>query len=193
MADPVLLDAGAWSTCAAVQSYVRCWGGGAFNTPQVPGIPVTSPITSLSVGTSIACVIVDGRVYCWGRSSGAAAVATQVNGVADAVQVSAGSDFVCARLASGAVRCWGANYHGGLGDGTTTARTDPVAVIGVGDATDISAGDEHACAVRRDGTVWCWGTNRFGVLGDGATDTTVRPVPQQAGTVLTPVAGAVKV
>ncbi len=193
MADPVLLDAGAWSTCAAVQRYVRCWGGGAFNTPQVPGIPVTSPITSLSVGTSIACVIVDGRVYCWGRSSGAAAVATQVNGVADAVQVSAGSDFVCARLASGAVRCWGANYHGGLGDGTTTARTDPVAVIGVGDATDISAGDEHACAVRRDGTVWCWGTNRFGVLGDGATDTTVRPVPQQAGTVLTPVAGAVKV
>ena len=34
----------------------------------------------------------------------------------------------CAIVMNHAVRCWGANEHGQLGDGTRTARNTPVAV-----------------------------------------------------------------
>src|SRR4029077_6200411 len=44
--------------------------------------------------------------------------------------VSAGGDHTCGVTTTGAAYCWGANPSGGLGDGTTTERTSPVAVLG---------------------------------------------------------------
>lgn len=63
------------------------------------------------------------------------------------------------------MRCWGANYGGQLGDGTTTFRSAPVAVERLSRVVAITAGDRHTCALREDGTVWCWGANNVGQLG----------------------------
>ena len=47
---------------------------------------------------------------------------------APALDVEVGSSFVCAALDDGSVHCWGANYHGELGNGTIEHTSLPVRV-----------------------------------------------------------------
>jgi alpha-tubulin suppressor-like RCC1 family protein len=93
------------------------------------------------------------------------------------VDLVAGAGFNCARLMDGAVRCWGANDRGQLGDGTTRARTRPTPVTLPGPAAELAAGDEFACARLNDGRVFCWGDNRSGQLGRGSFDPDPMPTP----------------
>src|SRR6185436_12115152 len=71
----------------------------------------------------------------------------------------------------GAVRCWGVNGKGALGDGTLTSSSSPVSVVGLGaTVTALALGDEHSCAITAGGAMNRWGYNWEGLLGDG-TDT----------------------
>jgi LruC domain-containing protein len=90
--------------------------------------------------------------------------------VGDAVQVQTGNDFACVLTAAGTVWCWGNNYYGTLGDGTTTPHATPAPVSALSGVVQIAAGDTHACALKGDGTVWCWGWARAGALGDGRVE-----------------------
>jgi alpha-tubulin suppressor-like RCC1 family protein len=62
---------------------------------------------------------------------------------------------------------WGDNRDGALGDGTTTNRSSPVAVLNLGRVLSVSAGFAHAVAVKADGTAWLWGGNFTAGLGNG--------------------------
>ena len=88
-----------------------------------------------------------------------------------------GSEHSCARRASGAVACWGYNFYGNLGDGTTTIRLTPTAVSGLPDADQISVGAYHTCARRSSAALLCWGSNGYGRLGDGTTSSRSTPTP----------------
>jgi alpha-tubulin suppressor-like RCC1 family protein len=84
--------------------------------------------------------------------------------------VSAGADHSCALQPDGKVACWGSNFYGQLGDGSSAnLRLTPVAVIGLTDATAISAGEYHSCALKIGGSAVCWGSNSSGQLGDGTS------------------------
>jgi hypothetical protein len=78
--------------------------------------------------------------------------------------LAAGPAFTCALLDDGAIRCWGANGSGQLGDGSTLDRHAPVAVAlpPATVASSLSAGTAHACAVMGGGAVSCWGANDQG-------------------------------
>ena len=96
------------------------------------------------------------------------------------VQIAMGRYHGCARLASGAVSCWGNNNFGALGNGQKTpdgVLNLPQKVTGLEDAVQISAGEHHSCAVRATGGVVCWGFNGFGILGDGTTTERLVPTP----------------
>ena len=82
-------------------------------------------------------------------------------------QVSAAYALTCALVSDGHVECWGDNYSGQLGNGTSTSSVVPVGVTGISSALQVSAGGENACALLSNGHVECWGYNYDGQLGDG--------------------------
>ena len=96
-----------------------------------------------------------------------------------AVAVAVGWYHACALLDDGAVKCWGQNDAGQLGQGDTSNRGDgpgemgdnlpPIPLAQGKRVVAISAGGYHNCALFEDGAVQCWGGNRFGQLGLGDT------------------------
>jgi alpha-tubulin suppressor-like RCC1 family protein len=79
----------------------------------------------------------------------------------------AGSDFDCARDATGSAWCWGENEEGGLGNGVDHTSQVPVKVRLPGAAVQLSAGAKHACALLASGQAYCWGENARGAVGIG--------------------------
>ncbi|MBK6847409.1 MAG: RCC1 repeat- and reductase domain-containing protein [Proteobacteria bacterium] len=121
----------------------------------------------------------------------ASPVAVTALGTAPAVEsVTLGYFHSCARRADGTLWCWGRNYYGQLGDGTTVDRPSPVAVTALGTAVaEVALGAYHSCARRADGSLACWGTNWSGQLGDGTTVNRPSPVAVTAlGTTVAEVA-----
>jgi alpha-tubulin suppressor-like RCC1 family protein len=84
----------------------------------------------------------------------------------------------CASRADGSLWCWGANWAGQLGDGTTESSPEPVETLPPGSVGPFAAGGVHSCAARAEGDgVLCWGRNDTGQLGDGGTADGLNPTP----------------
>ena len=146
-------------------------------------------IRDISAGPVHTCVLLgNGSVSCWGDNhygelGDGTTVAhirpTQTSSLGTdrtAVAIAAGWSHTCAILDDGTVSCWGSNYWGQLGDGTTTDRLTPTQTVSLGTdrtAVAISAGGTHTCAILDDGSVSCWGSNYFGSLGTGSNDAVI--------------------
>ena len=192
----VVASAGRTHTCFATALGVSCAGDNAFGqlgdsldpSSSVPlAIPGLPGVTALAAGGRHTCALgADGAVSCWGwNANGQVGDGTlgalrpapvKVPGISGAAEITAGASHTCARLAAGAVRCWGGDRDGQLGDGGSSSRPSPVEVAGLGAATSIAAGARHTCAVIDDGTVRCWGAP----LGQ-SPDAGPAPAPGDAG------------
>jgi alpha-tubulin suppressor-like RCC1 family protein len=176
------IAAGGSFTCARTSGgELDCWGDGQA------AHAVASGVVAVAAGAAHACALTStGGVECWGdnsfgelgdgtrtRRGGPVGVSGLSGGV---VAVTAGGGHTCALTGSGAVKCWGENDYGQLGDGSNTDRSLPVPVSGLtSGVAAIAAGGQHTCAVTRRGAVRCWGRNLAGQLGDGTTKTRIRP------------------
>lgn len=81
------------------------------------------------------------------------------------VSLSVGMEHTCAVIDLGDVYCWGVNYNGELGIGTTDfdPHPEPTPVIGLsGNVVDISAGMGRTCVLSNFGEVSCWGRGSIG-------------------------------
>ena len=151
-------------------------GGGAAGTGGQQKI--LTGVTALASGETHSCAIVTGgEVVCWGAATNGAlgnvmlmndvgAEAQIIPGISGAVSISVGTEFACAVLQDGTVKCWGDNTTGKLGGGDGVMATSgfPVTVQGLTGVTSVSAGDSFACAIA-GGEVWCWGSNTWDELG----------------------------
>jgi len=89
-------------------------------------------------------------------------------------QIAANMHHGCALMTDGAVKCWGRNHSGQLGQGHANDMGDApgevasLAPIALGaPAVAVAAGDNHSCAILQGGGVKCWGSNAYGQLGLG--------------------------
>ena len=154
--------------------------------------PVTvsglSGVTALAAGTFHACALAGGAVYCWGANysgqlgaggpidpSDFRNVPVNVSGLGNVAGIATGADHACAVTGAGAIKCWGENGFGQIGDGTEINRSTPVTVSQTG-AARIAAGWDHTCLTSTKGGVACWGRNQWGGLGDGTFKERHRPV-----------------
>lgn len=193
------IAAGGSRACALMMSGgVKCWGfndngqlgdGGGGDPCGVGSVcrltPVdvsglTTGVNAISAGEFHTCALMaSGGVKCWGLNQGGRlgdgttidrSTPVDVSGLTSGViAISAGGSHTCALTTSSGIKCWGFNYYGQLGDGTTINRYTPVDVSGLTSSVSaISAGIvEHTCALMTSGGVKCWGYNGKGQLGDG--------------------------
>ena len=116
---------------------------------------------------------VNGTVKCWGRNfhgqlgnglPGNQSIPLTVTGLISGVtQLAVGWNHNCAVTAQGAVKCWGWNEAGQLGDGSTLNRTTPINVSTLSSGVKrVAAGAYHTCALMTTGTINCWGANYRG-------------------------------
>jgi hypothetical protein len=114
-----------------------------------------------------------------GTATGISTTPVPVPGLTGVTQISS-STYATLALSgqNGAVWGWGPNYHGELGDGTTTAHYTPE-LTGQSGVTQISAGSLETAAISFTGAVFVWGENTSGQLGIGSQDGNIHPSPVQ--------------
>ncbi len=179
-------------TCSlSASGGVECWGGTSENNYQPETVVgLESGVVAIASGFYHNCALrTTGGVVCWGSDTvgqlgngnvcgSACETPVEVTGLGSGVAaIAAGGHHTCAITIAGALKCWGYNIDGQLGDGTTTIRTTPVDVVGLGSGVaSVVAGGHHTCAVTTSGGVKCWGLNEDGQLGDGTTLDRTTPV-----------------
>lgn len=147
------LGAGAYHTCAVTSAGgLKCWGANGngqlgTGTTTDTAVPVdvqglgSSLIETVEAGGQHTCVkTVGGAAMCWGRNTEGAVgdgsytkqlLPVIVSGLTSGVVgVFADGNNGCAQLDTGALRCWGWNAFGQVGDGTKSHRNTPAAVQG---------------------------------------------------------------
>jgi alpha-tubulin suppressor-like RCC1 family protein len=163
------LVAGELHTCALTfAGTLRCWGRDAEGQlgQDIPGM------TTFNSAGSITSFGPNG--INWGDQANElpSTLPSDINTGAQATDVAAGDNHVCALSSDGQLKCWGRGDSGQLGYGSTSNQQIPpttgVNLDGV-TAYRISAGAAHTCALRSNGTARCWGAGADGRLGRGST------------------------
>jgi alpha-tubulin suppressor-like RCC1 family protein len=185
-------------TCALISGSVKCWGanlngqlGDGTTTSSSLPVDVTglsSGVIAIATGGEHTCAITTGgNVKCWGwNKTGQLGIGTtsdssipvDVVGLArDVKAVATGGRHTCALVTAGAVKCWGYDEFGQLGNGSTANSAIPVDVAGLtGSVGAITTGGNLTCALRTESGVSCWGIDLTGQLAGGATFDRAAPV-----------------
>ena len=186
--DVVDIASGVSHTCAVKSDKsILCFGDN--NESQLTansyydGTAPETQVRFVSTGGYHTCVVSEANeVRCFGRNNGHnGSTPTRFTPDDKVIQISGHGSHYCILMdmpseADVNVKCFGANYHGQLGNGAVSGAwsTTPV-TPNVLDSklTFVSAGDHTTCVIKAsDNSQWCWGLNekyRLGVSDDEET------------------------
>jgi alpha-tubulin suppressor-like RCC1 family protein len=174
--------------------------GGTGNV-QVPVTVAGSPLlpTTLAAGLFHTCGLdATGAAYCWGNNGYGQLGNTNTLGSVTAnptpeavaggmtfASLTAGFNHTCGLTPAGAAYCWGANYHGQLGNPTNSGvlngpdgkNPTPLPVDGNLTFSVLEAGTDQTCGITPQGVMYCWGNNSHGQLGTATNNNTSLPNP----------------
>jgi alpha-tubulin suppressor-like RCC1 family protein len=190
--DAISLSAGNRHTCVVLSGgAAKCWGrnavgqlgnGFTLNSPTPATVTGLTDAVTIHASDLATCALQEaGTIKCWGSNgfrqlgNGSppevnALTPVTVTGISDASTLAVGSDVNCAIVTGGALKCWGYNFYGEVGDGTTNPASTPITVPGLPPVRAVGGGDAFVCAVLIGGTVDCWGQNGNGQIGNGTFD-----------------------
>lgn len=158
-------------------------GDSSYTNRSVPVdvVGLESGVLDVSTGNNYSCALtVAGGVKCWGgndmygnlgnglscgqvcpdQTSNFDCCPTphDVTGLTSGVKQISSGLATCVVTDAGGVKCWGRNYWGCLGDGTTTDRSTPVDVVGLSSGVvAVKTAGDHSCAITETGGLKCWG------------------------------------
>jgi alpha-tubulin suppressor-like RCC1 family protein len=196
---------GGFACGLTTQRDAYCWGindGGQLGSGSAEQKSSATPVlvtgqhhfTSLSVGADHVCALDPaGEAWCWGHNNDSQLgngsdfhpdfnphpTPERVSGNIDFSVISAGGGSSCGVSSDGAAYCWGQNFYGQLGNGSTNhgyGNYIPVAVAGGLTFVSIQAGGPSSCGITSNADVYCWGDNRVGELGYGEAPSSLVPV-----------------
>lgn len=189
---------------------VRCWGRNNYgqlgyantndtgtNNPLSTGFvninTSQEAITQIVAGGDHTCVLMSGKLRCWGKNDFGQLGLGNTNNIGDdelpsstilinldgyISKIAAGKNHTCA-IVNQRVYCWGRNDFGQLGLGHTNNIGDTespmsggyVSLPGNAQATDVFAGGDTTCVqISSPSRIVCWGRNDYGQLGQGHTN-----------------------
>lgn len=149
---------------------------------QNPAQADTLEFVSIAAGGAHTCGIAkSGATYCWGSNQYGQIGDGKRTGQQDPnryptpvlndpqfVSLALGNQFSCGLTQQGQAYCWGYNYDGQIGNGTSTGENyAPTAVKTDQTFESIVAAYYHVCALNGDGDAYCWGNSSAGQVGDG--------------------------
>ncbi|MEU9332554.1 hypothetical protein AB0D49_05220 [Streptomyces sp. NPDC048290] len=170
-------------------------GNGSHSDSSVPvRVEGLNKVTAIAGGLNHSIALrEDGTGWAWGYNingqlgdgtSASRNVPAPVAGLTGVSHIAAGCNHNLALVgrpaSANAVKAWGYNATGQLGDNSTINRYTPVDTQGVwpGGVSQIAAGCNHSLAVTgSDNRLKSWGQNTSGQLGDSTTDYRITPVP----------------
>lgn len=179
-----------------VASYMDKLGRRVF-TIIVAGVALD--VTKISAGREYTCAVtVTGGAKCWGYGSSGqlgddgpnkvwSAVPVDVYGLQSGVDsIEVGWEHTCAVTTGGAVKCWGKNDYGQLGNNSTVTSRVPVDVEGLQSGVKkVAVGYNFSCALKSSGRVACWGVSaRLGLGGNNLLGNKLVPVEQSSSGVI---------
>jgi len=185
---------------------LKCWGyngngqirTGSFSNVLTPTI-INDGTTYSSLGLAVdhTCAITTaGVLQCW-QYNGAGILGDGLqNSRSVLATINSGTTFInvaenasnlydvnyyyvnnaCAISTEGALKCWGNNNSGQVGDGTYDQRLSPVDVDSSVKYSTVANGVNHSCAITRKGETKCWGSNSNYQLGNSTSSTSLTPI-----------------